>query len=554
MKKMTNNVVGLFHFSFLFPFLGMLKTPSCLDWESQKQGLKACRAALALAKRGINVTQGFIFLALGGCGLTLFTTLLATSLGEELHKYFDPYLFYDDEELRKTVDLLVGGLVFSGQERPQGGSKKKMQIHLWKKFNSGEGLRARLPYSILTRMIRLLGWVRLEVNSALEFYDISELEYESILRRACLIEIYARFFDQAYLDKHLPNHEDFGIFGRKPHLEHAFATLPYAGAWNRTQHAFEEKHGQQQCMDIIVNFCRNDGDRGRTDAFIRECCHLEKRDKEFHPFSFDKGVVCGAQLNCDLDTGMAVGTAMDDSNFRIFAVDLMRELCDRKMDSITKSYFMQKQRQVRGSSLSRDEIWAKLNDPSSGWTKAEKFGKQSGDVIRPCIKLRRDRKSLFSPTDEAPPICCDLPETFNVTAVTLPRLTELLDNISIIANTISAVITTGKKRTFEVMADSPSKFRMRAKTTDDSQFQSKNESQRPAAAPKVEIKKPRGRPKKAAVSSQCLLEAPAPAVVEDVGTGQAHSSKEAPKWNGGRMLQTERDASEALSKHAGERL
>ena len=31
--------------------------------------------------------------------------LLATSLGEELHKYFDPCLFYDDEELRKSVEL-----------------------------------------------------------------------------------------------------------------------------------------------------------------------------------------------------------------------------------------------------------------------------------------------------------------------------------------------------------------------------------------------------------------------------------------------------------------
>ena len=129
--------------------------------------------------------------------MSLFTTLLATSLGDELHKYYDPCLFYDDEELRKTVELLVSGIVFTGQERPQGGSRKKMQMHLWKKFNSGEGLRGRLPYAILTRMIRLLGWVRLEVNSPLEFYDILEAEYESILRRSCLIEIHARFFDQS---------------------------------------------------------------------------------------------------------------------------------------------------------------------------------------------------------------------------------------------------------------------------------------------------------------------------------------------------------------------
>ena len=47
--------------------------------------------------------------------MSLFTDLIAGTLGEALHKYFDPFIFYDDEELRKCVDLLVGGIVFSGQ-------------------------------------------------------------------------------------------------------------------------------------------------------------------------------------------------------------------------------------------------------------------------------------------------------------------------------------------------------------------------------------------------------------------------------------------------------
>ena len=94
-------------------------------------GLQACRAALALAKRGQNILQCFIMLGAGGCGLSLFTELIASSLGEDLHKYFDPFVFYDDEELRKCVELLSGGIVFSGQERPQE-SKKKLLLHLWK--------------------------------------------------------------------------------------------------------------------------------------------------------------------------------------------------------------------------------------------------------------------------------------------------------------------------------------------------------------------------------------------------------------------------------------
>ena len=130
-------------------------------------------------------------------------------------------------------------------------------------------------------MIHLSRWKRMEVNSALEFYDIQEADYESIMRRSCVIEIYARFFDQAYLSAHLPNHEEYGIFARKPHLESAFTTLPYAGAWNVTQHAFEEQHGHQQCVDIIVSFCRGGGDGNRTDSFMRECCNLAKRDQDF---------------------------------------------------------------------------------------------------------------------------------------------------------------------------------------------------------------------------------------------------------------------------------
>ena len=58
-----------------------------------REGLLACRAALAIAKRGLNVVQCFIFYGAGGCGLSLFTELLATSLGEDLHNYYGPFLF-----------------------------------------------------------------------------------------------------------------------------------------------------------------------------------------------------------------------------------------------------------------------------------------------------------------------------------------------------------------------------------------------------------------------------------------------------------------------------
>ena len=131
-------------------------------------------AAMSLSKRGLNVLPAFIMLGAGGCGLSLLTDLIAGAFGDMLHKYYDPYVFYDDEELRKVIDLLVGGIVFSGQERPQG-TNRKIRLRLWKKFNTGEGIRGRLPHAVLTRMIRLFGWVRLEVNSKMDFEDVGEI-------------------------------------------------------------------------------------------------------------------------------------------------------------------------------------------------------------------------------------------------------------------------------------------------------------------------------------------------------------------------------------------
>ena len=126
------------------------------------------------------------------------------------------------------MELLAGGCCFSGQERPQG-SKKKLQLHLCKTFLSGEGLRARLPYAVLTRMVRLYGWVRLEVNSVLSFADLTEGEFESIMRRSCVVKVAARLFDRSYLENNVPNHGRYGIFARDPTLAKQFLSSPICG-------------------------------------------------------------------------------------------------------------------------------------------------------------------------------------------------------------------------------------------------------------------------------------------------------------------------------------
>ena len=361
-------------------------------------GLVACRAALAIAKRGLNVVQCFIFYGAGGCGLSLFTELLATSLGEDLHKYYDPFLFYEEDELRKTVELLTGGIVFSGQERPQG-TKRSLLVHLWKKFLSGEGLRGRLPYAILTRMIRLSGWVRMEVNSVLPFGSLTEGEFESIMRRSCVIKIFARFFDKQYLERHLQNHEELGIFSRNPELPAKFQSLPYAAAWNRTQHVFEEKMGVDQCRDIIAEFTRNGGDHGVTEHFMRDSCRLPRRG------TAEQANAQGTLAGVTVDTNVAEAFMQTEKppvsgDLKTFSNNLMRELIDRNLDSWTPSYFNQKSRQVPGCSLNRSQLYQELVRTGL-WQRVGSLHHKQKDAIMPVIPCSVALRSLIPPLPES---------------------------------------------------------------------------------------------------------------------------------------------------------
>ena len=97
-----------------------------------------CQANIEMARRGLNVDQTCIFLGPSGVGLSLMTSHLAALFGSTLHKFFDPSAFYDDIELRKTIELLAGGMVYSGQERPTG-NKALLREDLLKKFVTTEG-------------------------------------------------------------------------------------------------------------------------------------------------------------------------------------------------------------------------------------------------------------------------------------------------------------------------------------------------------------------------------------------------------------------------------
>jgi len=54
---------------------------------------EVCMAALALAKRGMNIESMFLLWGSGGVGLSLLTTHLEAVYTHELHRYFDPNIY-----------------------------------------------------------------------------------------------------------------------------------------------------------------------------------------------------------------------------------------------------------------------------------------------------------------------------------------------------------------------------------------------------------------------------------------------------------------------------
>ena len=172
-------------------------------------------------------------------GLSLCTAHLAAMYGTKTHRFFDPNVFYTDEEMRKVITLLAGGFLFSGQEKPSG-SKNGLREDLLKKFATGEGIAGRLPFAILTKLICIRGWKRIECNKLIKFDDVEETNFESILRRCAVINILARFFDKACMQKICPafDSETYGISTRDPDAEDLLSSAPCVLAGLQIQHAF----------------------------------------------------------------------------------------------------------------------------------------------------------------------------------------------------------------------------------------------------------------------------------------------------------------------------
>ena len=91
---------------------------------------QCCQAALALAKRGLNVDRCFIGISPGGVGQSLYSLHLS-EMYKHNHAFFDPNIWHLDEELRKQVETFARCFIITGQEAPE--SSKKLHTDLYQK-------------------------------------------------------------------------------------------------------------------------------------------------------------------------------------------------------------------------------------------------------------------------------------------------------------------------------------------------------------------------------------------------------------------------------------
>ncbi|CAE7264806.1 unnamed protein product [Symbiodinium sp. CCMP2592] len=116
---------------------------------------RCCQAAVAIAKRGCNVDRCFIGISPGGMGQSLYSLHLS-EMYKHNHVYFDPNIWYLDEELRKQVETFARPFITTGQEAPE--SNKKLHIDLYKKIISADGIMGRRQSTFNSMVRRALVW------------------------------------------------------------------------------------------------------------------------------------------------------------------------------------------------------------------------------------------------------------------------------------------------------------------------------------------------------------------------------------------------------------
>ena len=104
-----------------------------------------------------------------------FLTHLIHAVFAGMHAFIGTNIYYSDEELRKQEETLVGKLIVTAQETGEG-SVKSMRQGLYKKHMSGDPVPARLPDGVRAKLVVLIGWKRIEMNTLIKIGAWTQVE------------------------------------------------------------------------------------------------------------------------------------------------------------------------------------------------------------------------------------------------------------------------------------------------------------------------------------------------------------------------------------------
>ena len=205
-----------------------------------------------------------------------------------------------------------------GQERPEG-MPNKFREYLFKKSATGDGIFGRLPYQVLTKVINLVGWKRMETNRLPTFDGVTEGSYNSLYRRWCHIQHAGKFFDKKYITKNMEEGKTWGYFEKRHDLKYFMQAKPATLAELISQWKFMRQNSMQDCHDKIDNYAFRGGDCGIGDKSLRKACGLPHVSKQHDTIKPDGGEV-QIVLPKGVDLGLFPGDSEETNKATAFAV------------------------------------------------------------------------------------------------------------------------------------------------------------------------------------------------------------------------------------------
>ena len=328
----------------------------------------------------------------GGTGQGLYSNHLA-AVYKHNHAFIDPNLWHNEDELRKQLEMFSSAWILTAQEKPD--SHRKFREDLYKKLVSADDLAARKPYGYVTRMLRVIGWKRVETNDLLEFKNVSEESFNSIFRRSLVWKAKALFVEEEYIRQRYPDAAEDGIFPKDPTLKAFLESGPAILASLRHQLGFELQHSREACRNIIED-CAS---AGFTEKKIRQACGLAERP----PTNKPPALVAAETADVPTTEDGAPGSEADQEKIipeeRLVVDEVIKLLLSQKINKagmvtkISESWF---KRNCKGARFGfktnpQSEPWQRLMD---GQFVVKTRSWQNSEQYFPCVRAKNDATVL----------------------------------------------------------------------------------------------------------------------------------------------------------------